>query len=57
MYQDIKRQKVGKGQTIAVVVETRVGGNPRKGSYMHREQSIQAPTTIHILKNRTFRGP
>ena len=31
MYQDIKRQKGDKGQTIAVVVETRVGGTPEKG--------------------------
>ena len=59
----IKRQKIFEVQTIAVQVDAggRSGGMQetpqRKGSYKHREESLQASTTIQLQGNRTFRGP
>ena len=58
---EIKIWKGVEGHTIAVGVEARAeacGKSPqRKGSYTHREESMQASTTIHLQGNRTFVVP
>ena len=37
--------------------QNRVGHPPAKGSYNHRGEILQPPTTIHLKGNKTFRGP
>ena len=55
MDKDTKIQKGVEGQCSGKDGGMR-GKAHRKGSYMHREESIQARTTIHLQVNRNFGG-
>ena len=61
IYQATKRQKLLEGHTIDIGILAReeVYGKPtpRKGSYIHREESLKSLTDIHIQGNRTLGGP
>ena len=55
----INKRKGVEIHPIAIIIEAGAEiceKNHRKGSYTHREEKLQASTTIHLQGNGTLRG-